>query len=143
MSDEVIKKLEARIAELEAKVNPPAAAPEAPRKPYQPPDYTAQFSPGVKLTGRERYRTDQTPEQALNDARKERNPVGRLMPLAQFLNKGQPLPDPPPAVGGGTIPTGKVPGIDHIDRIAKGFADRERAEELAKLVDVASKLKGL
>ena len=143
MSDEVIKKLEARIKELEEKVNPHPAVPPTPSKPYQRYDPTEQLSPPVRLTGREQYRTDLTPEQALNDARKARNPVGQMMPLAQFLNKGQPLPDPPPAVGGGTIPTGKVPGIDHIDRIAKGFADRERAEELAKLVDVANKLKGL
>ena len=42
-----------------------------------------------------------------------------------------------------TVPLGKQPGIDAIDAIAKGFADRERLEEFAKLMDVANKLKGL
>jgi hypothetical protein len=141
-----IEDLEARIeqleAQLEAKAAPPAA-PEVPKKPWQPYDPTEAMSPPVRLTGREQYRTDLTPEQALNDAQKERT-RSTMMPLAQFLNKGQPLPEPPPAVGGGTIPRdGKVPGQDAIDRIARGFAEREKLEALANQADTLRKLKGL
>ena len=138
MSDEHIKKLEARIAELEAKVNPP---PPAPSKPWQSIDLTAQMAVPVKLTGHETYR-DQSLAEANMEYSKDRNPVGTLRPLAEFLS-GKPSADPPKAEGGGTVPTGQAPGIALIDAIAKGFADRERAEELAKLVDVANKLKGL
>jgi hypothetical protein len=142
MSDEVIKKLEARIKELEEKVNPQPAAPPTPSKPYQRYDPTEQLSPPVRLTGREQYREDQTPEEALNDARKERNPVGQMMPLAQFLNKGQPLPELPPAQAV-TVPiSNKQPGIDAVDAIALSFARREREEEIAKALDVARRLRG-
>jgi hypothetical protein len=138
-----IEDLEARIEQLEGQLAAKAKAevPPAPSKPWQHYDPTEAMSPPIRLTGRERYRTDLTPEQMRNEYSKYANPVGRLMPLAEFLNKG-PLPEPPKAEAV-TAPVGKVPGIDAIDAIAKAFADRERAEELAKLVDVASKLKGL
>ena len=139
MSDEQIKKLEARIAELEAKVNPP---PPAPSKPWHSIDLTEQMAVPVRLTGREVYR-DQSLAEANMEYSKDRNPVGTLRPLAEFLNKG-PVAEPPPASVAATVPIdNKVPGQDLMDRIAQGFAERERAEELAKLVDVANKLRGL
>ena len=98
MSEE-IERLEKRIAELEAKVNP------EPKAPFVAPPY-------------------------------------QLRPLAEFLS-GKPSADPPKAEAGTVPRDGKVPGQDLMDAIARGFADRERAEELAKLVDVANKLRGL
>jgi hypothetical protein len=140
MSDEVIKKLEARIKELEEKVNPHPAVPPTPSKPYQRYDPTEQLSPPVRLTGREQYRTDLTPEEALNDARKERNPVGQMRPLAEFLS-GKPSADPPPAQAV-TVPVGPQRDIGAIDAIARGFAEREKLEAIANQLDVARKLRG-
>jgi hypothetical protein len=137
MSEE-IKKLEARIAELEGKlgIEPPPAPKPFVSKPYQPPDYTENASPPIRLTERERA----GPMMSLEDSAKMRSSVGTLRPLAEFLNGGRPDEPPKAAPVATTTPLGKVPGIDAIDAIAKAFADREKLEELAKLVDVATKL---
>jgi hypothetical protein len=136
-----VEDLEKRIAELELKLNPPPAAPSVPSTPWQPRDFTENASPPIRRSEREQYRTDLTPEQARNEYSKHVNPVGRLTSLAEFLNKG-PLPEPAPAVAT-TVPIGNVPGLAAIDRIAEGFAEREKLEALANQVDTLRKLKGL
>jgi hypothetical protein len=132
MSDEVIKKLEARIAELEAKLAPPP--PFVPRH-YQPPDYTEALTKIVMPWMEEMARA--VPTSVVRDiVRDFGSGPAKLRPLVPQSE------EPPPPVAT-TIPLGPQRDIAAIDAIAKGFADRERAEELAKLVDVASKLKGL
>src|SRR5262245_51732380 len=37
---------------------------------------------------------------------------------------------------------GSVPGIRHVDRIAEGFAARDKVEQIADMVETARKLKG-
>jgi hypothetical protein len=141
MSDEVIKKLEARIAELEAKVNPEPKAPFVP-KPYQQPDYTEGASSVVTDWMRDMARA--VPTSVVRDIVNDfRGGPAQLQPLSEFLNKGRPVAEPPKAEAP-TVPVdSKRPGQDLADAIAIGFANREKAEELAKLVDVANKLKGL
>jgi hypothetical protein len=132
MSDEAkrIAELEARLAALEGKVNPPTPAPFVPAPHFQY-DPTAAMSPPIRRSGMERYR-DQTPEEALNEFRK--------MTTTPTLSPMVPPTDPPPARAT-TEPIGVVPGLAAIDAIAKGFADREKLEQLANLADVASKLR--
>ena len=57
---------------------------------------------------------------------KDKNPVGTLMPLAEWL-KGRPqAADPTPVAA--TIPVdSKRPGQDLVDAISIGFANREKA----------------
>ena len=131
-----IEELEARIKELEAKVNPPPAPPPfVPKTPYQQRDYTEAASNVVMPWMLEMAKAVPTDlvRDIVNDFRAGPATLRPLVP---------PSEEPPPAVAT-TVPLGKQPGIDAIDAIAKGFADRERLEEFAKLVDVASKLKGL
>jgi hypothetical protein len=130
MSEELIKKLEARVAELEAKLNPPPEVPPRPRW-YQPYDPTERMSPPVRLTGRERYR-----DQSLAEANAEFSKMTTTPTLRPLV---PPSADPPPAVAT-TVPIGPQRDIAAIDAIALSFARREKEEELAKLVDVASKL---
>ena len=140
MSEE-LEALKARIEELERRLNPPAPAPEAPRKPFQMPDYTEQMTPRIKPTYQE-PREGQTLAEANMEFRKYANPVGTPMPLAQFLNQGRPLPEPEPAQAVTVPVSNKQPGIDAVDAIAQGFADRQRLEELAQHVDALRKLAG-
>jgi hypothetical protein len=128
-----IEELRARVAELEAKLNPPAKPPFVPT-PFQRFDPTEAMSPPIRLTGREQYK-EQSREEALNEFRKEMT-LPTLRPLV-------PPPADPPPPAATTVPLGQVPGVAAIDAIAKSFADREKLEELAKLVDVARRLKGL
>ena len=127
MSDEHIKKLEARIAELEAKVNPEPKAPFV-APPYQAPDYTEAASSVTMPWMLEMAKAVPTDlvRAIVNDFR---GGPAQLRPL-------KPPSEEPPK-------DSKRPGQDLMDAIARGFAERERAEELAKLVDVANKLKGL
>jgi hypothetical protein len=127
-----IEELEAKLAALEAKVNPPAKPPFVP-KPYQQPDYTENATRVVMPWMLEMARA--VPTSLIRDIVRDGGPA-QLRPLAP------PPSDPPPAVAT-TVPIGPPPGVAAIDAIAKGFADREKAEELAKLLDVASKLKGV
>ena len=133
-----IEDLEKRIAELESKLSPKPEAPEVPK--WTPPsiDHTAHFAPMIKPT-HHAPREGQSLAEANAEFRSATRGVGELTSLAEFLNKG-PLPEPAPAEAV-TVPIGPPPGTKYVDAIAKGFADRERAEELAKLVDVANKLR--
>ena len=141
MSDEHIKKLEARIAELEAKVNPEPKAPFV-APPYQQRDLTEAASSVTMPWMKEMAQA--LPTSVVRDIVNDfRGGPAQLQPLSEFLNKGRPVADPSPAVGGTVPRDNKVPGQDLMDAIARRFADRERAEEIAKLVDVANKLKGL
>jgi hypothetical protein len=141
MSDELIKKLEARIVELEAKVSPPPAKPE-PRWHAPPYDWTERMSPPVRLTEMERRMATKGSDE---EYRKFAHPVGELKPLAEWLAERQPTapvvaaPAPAKAV---TVPLGPPRDIDKVDAIAKAFADRERAEELAKQIEIAKTLLG-
>jgi hypothetical protein len=139
MSDELIKKLEARIVELEAKVNPPPAKPE-PRW-HAPYDWTERMSPPIRRTEMER----RGPQGTDMEYRKFAHPVGELKPLAEWLAERQPaapvVAAPPPVAT--TVPIGPPRDIKAVDAIAAGFANREKLEELAKQIDIARKLKGL
>jgi hypothetical protein len=143
-----VEDLEKRIAQLEAQLAAqPKPVPEPPPVPkyYAPYDWTERMSPPVRLTGRERYREGQTIEEANNEFRKNANPVGTLRPLAEWLaaKEGAAAPAPAPAPVATTIPIGPQRDIRAVDAVALGFERRERAEELAKLVDTMNKLKGL
>jgi hypothetical protein len=129
-----IAELEARIVELEAKLNPPAKPPFVP-PPYQKPDYTEAATKVVMPWMLEMARA--VPTSLIRDIVKDfGSGPAQLRPLVP------PSADPPPAVAT-TVPLGPPPGIAAIDAIAKGFADREKIEELAKQIDIARKLKGL
>jgi hypothetical protein len=138
MSDELIKKLEARIVELEAKVNPPPAKPE-PRW-HAPYDWTERMSPPIRRTEMER----RGPQGTDMEYRKFAHPVGELKPLAEWLAERQPaapvVAAPPPVAT--TVPIGPPRDIKAVDAVAAGFARREKLEELAKQIDIARKLKG-
>jgi hypothetical protein len=131
MSEE-LEALKRRVAELEAKLDPKPQAPFV-RVPMPRYDFTEAASPPIRLTGREQYK-QQSPEEALNEFRKEMT-LPTLRPLV-------PPSEQPPAPVATTIPIGKQPGIDVIDAIALGFAERERREALAQQLDVERKLKG-
>jgi hypothetical protein len=142
-----VEDLEKRIEQLEAQLEAAKPKPEPPPfvpKPHQHWDPTQAMSPPVRLTGREVYKK-QSIEEANMEYSKDKNPVGTLMPLAEWLKQHPPAePTPPSPNVGVTIPVdSKRPGQDLADAIAQGFANREKAEELAKLIDVANKLKGL
>jgi hypothetical protein len=127
-----IAELEAKLAALEAKVDPPAKPPFVP-KPYQPPDYTENATKVVMPWMLEMARA--VPTSLIRDIVRDGGPA-QLRPLVP------PSADPPPAVAT-TVPLGPPPGIAAIDAIAKGFEDRERAEAIANQMDIARKLKGL
>jgi hypothetical protein len=134
-----IEELRARLAALEAKVNPEPKAPFVP-KPYQQRDLTEGASSVVTPWMREMAQA--VPTSLVRDIVNDfRGGPAQLRPLAEFLNKG-PVAEPPLAVAT-TVPLGPQPGIAAVDAIAKGFADREKLEELAKLADIAAKLKDL
>jgi hypothetical protein len=135
-----IEELRARLAALEAKVNPEPKAPFVP-KPYQRRDPTEGASSVVTPWMREMAQA--VPTSVVRDIVNDfRGGPAQLRPLAEFLNKG-PVAEPPKAEAV-TVPIdSKRPGQDLADAIAIGFANREKAEELAKLVDVANKLRGL
>ena len=120
-----IEELRARLAALEAKLNPPEAKPEAPK--WTPPviDHTAHFAPVIKPRASE-YRTGQTPEEARMEFSKNCNPVGTLRPLSEFLS-GKPAEDPPPAQPV-TVPVGPPPGIQYLDRIVETFDALDRRD---------------
>jgi hypothetical protein len=129
-----VEDLEKRIAELEAKLEPPP-----PKAPFVPPprqhyDPTEGATNVVTPWMLEMARA--VPTSLVRDIVKDfgRGPT-QLKPMV-------PPGEPPPAVAS-TVPIGPPAGIQHVDAIAKGFADREKLEELAKLMDVASKLRGL
>jgi hypothetical protein len=127
-----IEELRARLAALEAKVNPEPKAPFVP-KPYQQRDPTEGASSVVTPWMREMAQA--VPTSLVRDIVNDfRGGPAQLRPLAPQNE------EPPPTVAT-TVPIGPQRDIAAIDAIAKGFADRERAEELAKLVDVAAKLK--
>jgi hypothetical protein len=142
--DDEVEALKRRVAALEAE-KAQKAQPEPAARWHAPYDWTERMSPPVRRTGMERYRQDQTPEEALMEARKNANPLGTLRPLAEWLAERQPAAPvaEPPKAQAVTVPIGPPPGIEAVDAIAKGFADRERLEELAKQIDIARKLKGL
>ena len=117
-----VEDLEKRIEQLEAQLEAAKPKPEPPPfvpKPHQHWDPTQAMSPPVRLTGREVYKK-QSIEEANMEYSKDKNPVAATIPVDS-----------------------KRPGQDLADAIAQGFANREKAEELAKLIDVANKLKGL
>jgi hypothetical protein len=134
-----IEELRARLAALEAKVDPPAK-PEFVRTPMPRYDPTEAMSPAVRLTGREEYKK-QTIEEANAEFRQSIGGVGTLKPLAEFLSGGRPA-EPAPVATATTVPLGQPPGIAVIDAIATGFEMRERAEEIAKQLQIARTLKG-
>jgi hypothetical protein len=128
-----VEDLEKRIEQLEAqlaKLNPPAQAPFV-RVPMPRYDFTEAASPPIRLSARELA----GPKGSLDDWRKEVTPP-TLRPLVP------PSGQPPPPVAT-TVPLGQVPGIAVIDAIALGFDRREKAEEMAKQMDIARKLQGL
>jgi hypothetical protein len=134
-----IAELEAKLAALEAKVNPQPAKPE-PRW-HAPYDWTERMSPPIRRTEMER----RGPQGSDMEYRKFAHPLGELKPLAEWLAERQPAgpvaaPAPAKAV---TVPIGPPPGIAAIDAIAAGFANREKLEELAKQIDIARKLLGM
>ena len=138
--DDLRKRLEA----LEAKLNPPPAPGVPPRpKFYAPHDPTEALSPPVRLTGREVYKK-QSIEEANMEYSKDKNPVGTLMPLAEWLKQHPPAePTPPPPNVSGTVPVdSKRPGQDLADAIAIGFANRERLAAIAEQLEIARKLRG-
>jgi hypothetical protein len=128
-----IAELEARIAELEAKVDPPAKPPFVP-KPYQKPDYTENATKVVMPWMLEMARA--VPTSLIREIVKDfGSGPAQLRPLVP------PSADPPPAVAT-TVPLGPPRDIKYVDAIALGFAERERREALAQQLDVERKLKG-
>jgi hypothetical protein len=128
-----IAELEARIAELEAKVDPPAKPPFVP-PPYQKPDYTENATKVVMPWMLEMARA--VPTSLIRDIVKDfGSGPAQLRPLVP------PPSDPPPAVAT-TVPLGPPRDIKYVDAIALGFAERERREALAQQLDVERKLKG-
>lgn len=135
--DEELEALKRRVAALEAEKakSVPEVLPPLPKF-YAPRDMTENASSVVMPWMLEMARA--VPTSLVRDIVNDfRGGPATLRPLARQSE------EPPPAVGGGTVPLGPQPGIAAIDAIAKGFAEREKLEELAKLVDVANKLKGL
>jgi hypothetical protein len=125
--------LKKRLAVLEAKLEiepPPPAKPFVPPPPRPYYDPTEAMSPPIRISEWERRNS---PKQSAEEFRKSLYP--------QQLPTVAPADPVPPAVGV-TVPIGPPPGIAAIDAIAKGFADRERAEAIANQMDVARKLMG-
>jgi hypothetical protein len=137
--DDEVEALKRRVAELEGKLNPPPPPPPIPRW-YQPYDWTERMSPPIRRTEMER----RGPRGSDMEYRKFAHPVGELKPLAEWLAERQPAAPAAesPKAQAVTVPIGPPPGIEAVDAIAKGFADRERLEELAKQIDIARKLLG-
>jgi hypothetical protein len=130
MSDE-LESLKKRVAELEAAK--PAPIPPRPQY-YAPPDHTAHMH--VRLDS---GISDDVVRSIVADNRGPQGPrsmIPEKKTVAPPVERGSGWRDPPPSPQ-------QVPGISAIDAIAKGFADREKMEQLAQLADVASKLRGL
>jgi hypothetical protein len=126
-----IEELRKRLEALEAKVNPTPKPPFVP-KPYQKPDYTEALTKIVMPWMEEMARA--VPTSVVRDIVRDFGAgPAKLKPLV-------PPSDPPPAPAT-TIPLGAQRDIGAVDAIAVSFANRERAEELAKALDTMNKLK--
>jgi hypothetical protein len=132
MSEEM-EALKRRVAELEAKLDPPAPKPFVPQ-PRQHFDPTEGASSVVTPWMLEMARAVPTSlvRDIVNDFRGGPTVPKPLVPPG----------DPPPPVAT-TTPLGPPRDIKYVDAIALGFAERERREALAQQLDVERKLKGL
>jgi hypothetical protein len=125
-----IEELRKRIEQLEAEK--PKPIPPRPQY-WAPPDYTKNFHVPIASVIDDRTVRDIARAGA---AAAPSSTIPEKKTIAPPVERGNGWRDVP-------AKPQRVPGIAAIDAIAKGFADREKTEQLAQLADVASKLRGL